>query len=605
MKEVKHPIEILSALSSRKRFKIFEIVAEKGPISFSEILKALRSYFKIQASDLAYHLSVLKQSFLITSTDDGRYKLTDFGEKAYGSLSKLVELSKIIEEPIYVRSSRMRIEKFSRNKIASSLVKETRIPRKTAEEIALKVENILRSSNVRYVTAPLIRELVNSLLIASNLEDARFLYTRIGMPVYDVSQILKRELPARVREVICGRTIREYTLLRIFPRQISDAHLSSLIHVHEIERFPLKAIATPISVKLEDEGEFEYVDHLVKSMLSSGEYSSSLLIDISPILDLVEEISRSEARIILKLLEVTSISLQNLAVKSLTLNVDMQKPLNVTLEVASSLKHSLTTFLILRSKYENVEYFMSEQVLHLLSSKVGLENVMFIRPSTETDFFSGFVARIDTRSFDAIATCISIDLYNVFKRTSDEDRMFEEIHDMLKALKEVFNKKEKFLQRIISSDTRQPRFLHMIAPISVRILVKYLAGSPEIEYEHRAFYTAKRVIGNLNSIIADVFGKDSNVKLTQFSDPEVFKRMVKGRKISANDIAPYYGPVEASAHFPIRRILSLNSVYDGGSILRLRVRELRSIPKVLDKILPKSFSLISLIRNSTLSAKDH
>ncbi len=605
MKEGKHPIEILSALSSRKRFKIFETVAEKGPISFSEILRALSPHFKIQASDLAYHLSVLKQSFLIASTDDGRYKLTDIGEKAYESLFKLVELSKIIEEPIYVRSSRMRIEKFNRNKITSSLVKETKIPRKTAEEIALKVENILRSSNVRYVTAPLIRELVNSLLIASNLEDARFLYTRIGMPVYDVSQILKRKPPARVREVICGRTIREYTLLRIFPRQISDAHLSSLIHVHEIEHFPLKAIATPISVKLEDGREFEYIDHLVKSMLTSGEYSSSLLIDISSISDLVEEISRSEVRTMLKLLEIASFSLRNLAVKSLTLNVDMQKPFNVTLEVFSSLKHNLVTFLILKSKYENVEYFMSEQTLHLLSSKVGLENVMFTRPGAETDLFSGFIARIDTRSFDAIATCVSIDLYNIFKKTSDEDMMLEVIHDTLKTLEKVFNDKEKFLRRIMSSNTRQPRFLHMIIPISVRILIKHLAGSPEIEYEHRAFYTAKRVIENLNSIIADVFGKDSNVKLAQFSDPEVFERMTKGRKVSASDIAPYYGPVEASAHFPIRRILSLNSVYDGGSILRLRVQELRSIPRVLDRILPKSFSLISLIRNSTLSAEDH
>ena len=605
MDERRHPIEILSALSSRKRFKIFEVVAEKGPASFSEILRALTPHFEMQASDLAYHLSVLKRSFLIMSTEDGRYKLTDVGEKAYENLSNLVKLSRIIEEPIYVRSSRMRIEKFNRNKIVSSLVRETRISRKTAEEIALKVENILRSSNVHYVTAPLIRELVNSLLIASNLENARFLYTRIGMPVYDVSQILRRESPSKVREMICGRTIREYTLLRIFPRQISDAHLSSLIHVHEIEYFPLKAVATPILINLESGMNAKFIDHLVRSMLLAGEYSSSLLIDVSPLSDLFANYKTDNVENLLKLLEITSISLRNLAVKSITLNANLGISFNVIINIFLSLKSNLTTFIVFKSRYESVEYFLSEQILHLLSNKVGFDNVMFVRPRIEHEVFSGSVACIDPNLFDAIASCVFIDMYNVFKKVQDEDKMFEEIHEILKKLERVFNEKEKFLKRVIPRENSHPKFLHMIIPVSIRVLVKHVSGSPHIEYDHRSFYSARRIVENLESTIKDVFGKDSNVQLAQFNDPEMFERMMKGRKLSTLDVAPYYGPVDISAHYPIRRILSLNSFYKGGSILKLCLKRVKFIPRVLNRILPKSFSLVSLTRNSVFPSKDH
>lgn len=75
---------IFASLKHPVRRKILRMLSEK-PRTFSEILEALG----ISSSHLAYHLENLGE--LVSKKDDGKYKLSTFGEAAVGTMSKVEE----------------------------------------------------------------------------------------------------------------------------------------------------------------------------------------------------------------------------------------------------------------------------------------------------------------------------------------------------------------------------------------------------------------------------------------------------------------------------------------------------------------------------------
>jgi ribonucleoside-triphosphate reductase len=94
------------------------------------------------------------------------------------------------------------------------------------------------------LTAPLIREVVNGILIERGLEEYRHKLTRLGLPVHDVSACLLRgrtSVNASSAFEEFGRNVlEEYTLLSILPRDIADAYLSGEIHIHDLGSWILK-----------------------------------------------------------------------------------------------------------------------------------------------------------------------------------------------------------------------------------------------------------------------------------------------------------------------------------------------------------------------------
>jgi len=67
----------------------------------------------------------------------------------------------------------MTIEEFDRTRIASSLVKEAGMPQSLANEVATEAEERLLKISTSYLTAPLIRELVNTILVERKLDEYR------------------------------------------------------------------------------------------------------------------------------------------------------------------------------------------------------------------------------------------------------------------------------------------------------------------------------------------------------------------------------------------------------------------------------------------------
>jgi ribonucleoside-triphosphate reductase len=198
------------------------------------------------AGKFVYHLKTLRKAGLV-SIEKGtkKYSITELGRI-------LVEFSRDLEEYIavkrgrmFVRTSRMTIEEFDRTRIAHSLVAEAGMPQTLADEVAAEAEDRLLKFGIVYLSAPLIRELVNVILIERKLEEYRHKLTRLGLPVNDVTVLLReagqKQLDANWVQKSAGeRVTEEYVLLNSLPRATVDAHLSGQLHLEDAASWILK-----------------------------------------------------------------------------------------------------------------------------------------------------------------------------------------------------------------------------------------------------------------------------------------------------------------------------------------------------------------------------
>ncbi|HID16116.1 MAG TPA: hypothetical protein EYP16_04875, partial [Candidatus Atribacteria bacterium] len=101
---------------------------------------------------------------------------------------------------VMVRTSSGFFEPWDKSKIVEQLLKETvlaekffgipPISREEAEIIALEAERRIFGMNTSFVSAPLIREIVNNILLEWSAEKPEYILyrnvlTRVGTPVYD------------------------------------------------------------------------------------------------------------------------------------------------------------------------------------------------------------------------------------------------------------------------------------------------------------------------------------------------------------------------------------------------------------------------------------
>jgi ribonucleoside-triphosphate reductase len=153
---------------------------------------------------------------------------------------------------IPVRTSKGVIEPFNREKIVASLIHEAGLVQKIANEVAYGVEIEIRHLDLGFVSAPLIREIVNVKLLERGMEDARKVYTRVGLPVADVEKLIEgrhwyskenanlQQNPETIHKLIADSVIREYTMLKTIPTYLGDLHMKGAIHIHELEYFPTR-----------------------------------------------------------------------------------------------------------------------------------------------------------------------------------------------------------------------------------------------------------------------------------------------------------------------------------------------------------------------------
>ncbi|MGD0977527.1 MAG: anaerobic ribonucleoside-triphosphate reductase [Candidatus Bathyarchaeia archaeon] len=240
-----HGIKILKAVSSPLRLQILNLLFDKGPLSYTELMSSLKMNPSRDAGRFAYHLKFLLKADLIEAlVDQKKYALTDLGKMVIDVADRI---DKKANKPknILIRASRSAIEEFDPNKIANALIKEAKMPPEQAQKVAKEAETQLLKSKTKYLTAPLVRELVNAILIEKGLEEYRNKLTRLGIPVHDVTNLLHTTPQTTNPLEAAGQTVfKEYTLLNTLPRDIADAHLSGTLHLNNLSTWILKPTET-------------------------------------------------------------------------------------------------------------------------------------------------------------------------------------------------------------------------------------------------------------------------------------------------------------------------------------------------------------------------
>ncbi len=233
---------VLKAISAAIRVQTLSLLLENGPMSYTEIMSTLKLDATRDAGRFAYHLKALLKTDLIEpDVETKKYHLTDLGRH-------VVEITDEIDDRTHkrrrmlVRTSHLSIEEFDRNRIIESLIVEANVPTDIAQRVARETEKRLQQFKTKYITAPLIREIVNTLLLEKHYEEYRHNLTRLGLPVHEVARLISAptSLPEVVHNVAGSAVLEEYTLMNILPRNISDAYLSGSLHIQNLGQWILK-----------------------------------------------------------------------------------------------------------------------------------------------------------------------------------------------------------------------------------------------------------------------------------------------------------------------------------------------------------------------------
>ena len=160
-----------------------------------------------------------------------------------GNRQEFKEEIETTDMALFVRTSDESMHDWNRQRIVDALLRETYIDLDTATEISREVEDMITTSKIKMITAPLIRELVDTKLIERGLEQARKMHTRLGMPLYDVDQLILHPNkenanvphgPEATNLTLAERIKKEFALLSVFSQEVADAHMRGDLHLHDL-----------------------------------------------------------------------------------------------------------------------------------------------------------------------------------------------------------------------------------------------------------------------------------------------------------------------------------------------------------------------------------
>jgi anaerobic ribonucleoside-triphosphate reductase len=163
------------------------------------------------------------------------------------SVSDLEDLQSRERKMPKVRTTQGTMEPFDANAIIDSLVLEAGLARADAHLVAVKVMDRIVASGIKFLSGPLIREMCNSVLAEMGMEKERILYTRVGIPMYDLGLLINKPIdhtsnanlmrnPETIAKLVHDQVMEQHTYLSI-PPHLADAHLRGDIYIKDREYF--------------------------------------------------------------------------------------------------------------------------------------------------------------------------------------------------------------------------------------------------------------------------------------------------------------------------------------------------------------------------------
>jgi len=233
----------LKTLAQKIRIDILKKLYDcDDSISFSMLQKKVLST-TFNSKNLSFHLNVLKKSGLINSNEYG-YSITKLGKKILNNILNIEQILSGQSNSIMIRTSKYSKEVFDNKKIEEYLIREGELDKYLAKKIAQEVKERLSNTNIEYLTAPLMREYINAILLENGLEQVRHKLTRLGTPPYDVFKLFEnsRINPEIFIKKIGSETSEQFLLLNLLPNKLADLYLSGeilLIHLNYWSLRPL------------------------------------------------------------------------------------------------------------------------------------------------------------------------------------------------------------------------------------------------------------------------------------------------------------------------------------------------------------------------------
>lgn len=452
---------------------------------------------------------------------------------------------------IYVRSSKNIIEDFDRKRIVASLVEETGIPEEIAEVISREAENDVRKMNLSFVSAPLLREIVNVKLLEKGYENERAKYTRLGLPIHDAHKTISMEKnPEEVKKRMAENIIREYSLLRLIPLHIGDAHMKGELHVHSLEYFPLKVESRVEEMKIESlsSSSFEHAVLLFLQQLTAerGYVSGKQSIKMRK-----SELANAQLRE--KLSWLAGLFLSEIDTRGISAELSFLERDMFADAVLSSM-HSFSHGKI------GLRYTLEEpndeniKKLCVLSNSAAAQNsdVLFRRKEKESEA-------------DTIVQKITLNLARAaYTANSTGAGLFEILDTYALLAKEVFEIKSHIIEaRKMPFEIKAPAFELGFAGLSEAVF-EYARES--IEESSYAKELAKKILSHLSGSVKKWDAKTGQkYLLSQERDSEVLKRL------AALDYGAYPSKVKAQIYSPA---ITRNSAKElAKSMEKLRILE--------------------------------
>jgi len=140
------------------------------------------------------------------------------------------------------------VEKFDRQKITNSMVKEAGIDYSKASSIIETVVDRILSSNNKYITSRQIREMALSVLYENGMNDAYRAYSTIGIPVFDIEELILHGNkdnanvsfnPQSIMGALSDELLKKHALMRLLPAHLSRAHIDCEFHIKDLHFFGL------------------------------------------------------------------------------------------------------------------------------------------------------------------------------------------------------------------------------------------------------------------------------------------------------------------------------------------------------------------------------
>ncbi|MFX1324292.1 MAG: anaerobic ribonucleoside-triphosphate reductase [Promethearchaeota archaeon] len=248
----------LKVLGQKIRIDILKKLSYSQDIlSYSKLQKEVLDY-NTSSVNFSFHLNALKKCDLINSTEKGYY-LTKLGEQI---LTNILSIERVLidkDKAKMIRTSKYSKEVFDSNKIKEYLITEGELEENLARQIAREVEERLAKTNIEYLTAPLMREYINAILLERGLEEIRHKLTRLGTPPYEVFKLFnskEMDIPPELFIKKLGSDVSEqFLLLNLLPKNLADLYLSGKIALLHLNFWSLR----PLSIYLNSDTVLNYL----------------------------------------------------------------------------------------------------------------------------------------------------------------------------------------------------------------------------------------------------------------------------------------------------------------------------------------------------------